>query len=47
VSLRNTPEVFVAMMIFLIACIDNPFRREFGVPPDTVARFRLQPTLFT
>jgi hypothetical protein len=35
------------MMIFLIASIDNPFRRKFGVPPDTVARFRLQPTLFT
>ena len=47
VSLLNTPEVFVAMMIFLIASMDNPFRREFGVPPDAVARFRLQPTLFT
>jgi hypothetical protein len=39
--------VFVAMMIFLIASMDNPFRREFSVPPDAFARFRLQPTLFT
>jgi hypothetical protein len=39
--------VFVAMMIFLIASIDNPFRREFGVPPDAFTRFRRQPTLFT
>jgi hypothetical protein len=39
--------VFVAMMIFLIASTDNPFRRESSVPPDAFARFRLQPTLFT
>lgn len=36
--------VFVAMMIFLIASMDNPFRGEFSVQPDA---FRaLQTTLF-
>jgi hypothetical protein len=39
--------VFVAMMIFLVASMDNAFRREFSVPPDAFARFRLQPTLLT
>jgi hypothetical protein len=37
--------IFVAMMIFLIASMDNPFRGEFSVQPDA---FRaLQATLFS
>jgi hypothetical protein len=47
VSISRLISVFVAMMIFLIASTDNPFRRESSVPPDAFARFRLQPTLFT
>jgi hypothetical protein len=35
--------VFVAMMIFLIASMDNPFRGEFSVQPDT---FRSLQTTF-
>ena len=27
--------IFVSMMIFLIASMDNPFRGEFSVQPDS------------